>query len=340
MSDNEISIRLPDGSSKALPDGSSAADLAASIGPGLARDAVAAKVDGELRDLGRHLPDGARGLHRHPGRRQRGRAVRPAAHGGPRAGDSAVRELRPEAGIGFGPPIEEGFYYDFDVAGAVHAGGPRAHRGRHAGGGRGRPRHGAAGGRPRGGAARCSRGIPKARAARGDPRGRDDLDLPGRRVVDLCRGPHVPRTGEVRHFRLLSAAGAYWRGDEHRPMLQRIYGTAFYTEAALEEHLHRLEEARKRDHRKLGQELDLFSIEEDAGAGLVFWHPEGGHGAAPPAPLDRGPPGGSGLRLRVHAARDQREAVRAAPVTCRPTPRTCSRVCRGRARARPTASSP
>jgi len=93
--------------------------------------------------------------------------------------------------------------------------------------------------------------------------------------LDLCRGPHVPSTGEVRHFKLLSAAGAYWRGDEKRQMLQRIYGTAFFTEDALALHLSRLEEAKKRDHRRLGQELDLFSIQEDIGAGLVCWHPKG-----------------------------------------------------------------
>ncbi len=93
--------------------------------------------------------------------------------------------------------------------------------------------------------------------------------------VDLCRGPHVTSTGEVKAFKLLSIAGAYWRGDEHRPMLQRIYGTAFETEEELESHLKKLDEAAKRDHRKLGKILDLFSIHEEAGAGLVYWHPKG-----------------------------------------------------------------
>ena len=94
--------------------------------------------------------------------------------------------------------------------------------------------------------------------------------------TDLCRGPHVPATDEVKHFKLLSGAGAYWRGDETRQMLQRIYGTAFFDAKSLEEHLHRLEEAKKRDHRKLGRELDLFSITDEAGSGLVLWHPKGG----------------------------------------------------------------
>jgi len=93
--------------------------------------------------------------------------------------------------------------------------------------------------------------------------------------LDLCRGPHVGATGEIKAFKLVSIAGAYWRGDEHRPMLQRVYGVAFDNEAALEEHLKKLDEAAKRDHRKLGKELDLFSIHEEAGPGLVHWHPRG-----------------------------------------------------------------
>ncbi|HLC30728.1 MAG TPA: threonine--tRNA ligase [Dehalococcoidia bacterium] len=93
--------------------------------------------------------------------------------------------------------------------------------------------------------------------------------------TDLCRGPHVPSTGVVKSFKLLNVAGAYWRGDEKRPMLQRIYGAAFESEAELEEHLHRLEEAQRRDHRRLGRELDLFSMHEEAGAGLIYWHPKG-----------------------------------------------------------------
>ena len=93
--------------------------------------------------------------------------------------------------------------------------------------------------------------------------------------VDLCRGPHVNSTGDIKAFKLLSIAGAYWRGDEHRPMLQRIYGTAFETKEDLEEHLRKIEEAAKRDHRELGKTLDLFSIHEEAGAGLIYWHPKG-----------------------------------------------------------------
>src|SRR3989449_2802638 len=93
--------------------------------------------------------------------------------------------------------------------------------------------------------------------------------------VDLCRGPHVPSTGRIKHFKLLHAAGAYWRGDERRQMLQRIYGTAWFSKQALEAYVRRLEEAKKRDHRLLGRQLDLFSIQEDVGPGLIFWHPKG-----------------------------------------------------------------
>jgi threonyl-tRNA synthetase len=93
--------------------------------------------------------------------------------------------------------------------------------------------------------------------------------------VDLCRGPHVPGTGRVQHFKLLHGAGAYWRGDERRPMLQRIYGTAWFSKEDLDGYLRRLEEAKKRDHRVIGKALDLFSIQEDVGPGLVFWHPKG-----------------------------------------------------------------
>ena len=93
--------------------------------------------------------------------------------------------------------------------------------------------------------------------------------------LDLCKGPHVPSTGKLKHFKLLSGAGAYWRGDEKRQMLQRIYGTAFHKKGTLEEHLNRLEEAKKRDHRVLGKELDLYSIQEEIGQGFILWHPRG-----------------------------------------------------------------
>jgi threonyl-tRNA synthetase len=274
MSDQTITITLPDGSIQKLAVGSTGADLAASIGPRLARDAVAATADGELRDLSRPLPDGASATIVTRDDRQPD-ALHVLRHTAAHVLATAVRTLYPEAGIGFGPAIDEGFYYDFDVPApftpedlelieeemrkVVDADLPMERREIE----RDEARH-------------LFEDDPyKLERLAEIPEGETISIYRDGAFVDLCRGPHAPSTGEVKHFRLLSAAGAYWRGDEHRPMLQRIYGTAFFTESALQEHLHRLEEARKRDHRRLGQELDLFSIEEDAGPGLVFWHPKG-----------------------------------------------------------------
>jgi threonyl-tRNA synthetase len=270
----DIHVQLPDGSTTALPGGSTAGDLAASIGPGLARAAVAAKVNDELVDLGRPLPDGA-GVAIVTRRDADPDALYVLRHSAAHTLATAVRELHPGAGIGFGPPIEDGFYYDFEVPEPfspedlerieklmkeVAAAGHIFER------------------------REVERDEAEALFA-DDPLKLERLEeIPEGETIsvyrdgpflDLCRGPHAPSTGEVKHFKLLHAAGAYWRGDENRQMLQRIYGTAFFTEDALEEHLHRLEEAKKRDHRKLGQELDLFSIQDDIGPGLVCWHPRG-----------------------------------------------------------------
>ncbi|WP_419948786.1 threonine--tRNA ligase [Candidatus Palauibacter sp.] len=274
MNDPQVSISLPDGSLKRLASGATAADLAAAIGPGLARAAVAARIDGELSDLSAPLPDGAEVaiITRDDGDPD---ALYVLRHSAAHALATAVRELHPGAGIGFGPPIEEGFYYDFDVPAPFT---PEDLE-------------------------RIERAMAEVAAAddafeRREVEHREALDLfaddplklerlaeipEGEPIsvyrngpfLDLCRGPHAPRTGEIRHFKLLSGAGAYWRGDERRQMLQRIYGTAFYSGGALQAFLTRREEARKRDHRKLGRELDLFSIQDDIGPGLVCWHPRG-----------------------------------------------------------------
>ncbi len=268
-----ICVSLPDGREVALPEGATAADLAAEIGPGLARAALAATVGGEVRDLSRPLPDGAdvRLLtERDP------EALGVLRHSAAHVLATAVRELVPTAGIGFGPAIDDGFYYDFDVpepftpdqvaaieermAAVIEADHP------------------------------FERQVVSRQEARDlfsdDPLKLerlgeigDDEEITVYRdgpFLDLCRGPHVPSTGRLRHYRLLSAAGAYWRGDERRRMLQRIYGTAFFRAKELRAHLHRLEEAKKRDHRVLGKRLDLFSVQEEVGPGLVLWHPNGG----------------------------------------------------------------
>jgi threonyl-tRNA synthetase len=274
MSDNEISVRLPDGSSKALAEGSSAADLAAAIGPGLRRAAVAARVDGELRDLDRPLPDGAE-VSIVTRSDEDPDALYVLRHTAAHALATAVRELRPEAGIGFGPPIDEGFYYDFDVADPFTPDDLEQIEARMA------EVVSAAYALER-------REVTRDEAERlfaDDPLKLERLsEIPeGETIsvyrdgpfVDLCRGPHVADTGEIASFKLLSAAGAYWRGDERRQMLQRIYGTAFYEQKNLDAYLHRIEEAQRRDHRKLGRELELFSFQDDIGPGLVCWHPKG-----------------------------------------------------------------
>ena len=274
MSDDSIRVHLPDGSSLELDEGATPADAAAAIGPGLARDAVAARVNGELWDLDRELPDGAE-VEIVTRTDEDEDALYVLRHSAAHVLATAVRDLWPEAGIGFGPPVDDGFYYDFDVPEPFTPEDLEEIE------------------------ARMEEVVDedfsfdRSEVSREEARelfSDDPLklerleEIPEDETIsvyrdgpflDLCRGPHVPDTGEVENFRLTSAAGAYWRGDESNQMLQRIYGTAFYSDDALEEHLERIEEAKKRDHRKLGQELGLFSIQEEVGPGLVHWHPKG-----------------------------------------------------------------
>ncbi len=268
----DIRVTLPDGSEKVLPAAATGADLAQAIGPGLARAALAVRLDGEVRDLARPLPDGATVTiltDRDP------QALAVLRHSSAHVLATAVRQLFPHARIGFGPPIEDGFYYDFEV--------PRPFT----------PEDLAAIEARMGEVVAADYPFVREEVSRAEAQRRftddplkleriDDLrddevisvytDGP---FVDLCRGPHVPGTGRIKHFKLLHAAGAYWRGDERRQMLQRIYGTAWFTKDDLEAYLRRLEEAKKRDHRVIGKQLDLYSIQEDVGPGLVFWHPKG-----------------------------------------------------------------
>jgi threonyl-tRNA synthetase len=268
----EIRVTLPDGSEKRVPAGSTGADLAKAIGPGLARAALAVRVNGDVWDLTRPLPDGATVAiltDKDP------LALDVLRHSSAHVLATAVRQLFPQAQIGFGPPIEDGFYYDFAVE------RPFA------------PEDLEAIEKKMGEVVKADYPFVREEVDRAEAKRRfkddplkleriDDLgpnevisvytDGP---FVDLCRGPHVPSTGRIKHFKLLHAAGAYWRGDERRQMLQRIYGTAWFTKDDLEAYVRRLEEARKRDHRVLGKQLDLFSIQEDVGPGLVLWHPKG-----------------------------------------------------------------
>src|SRR6266481_6164843 len=269
---SEIRVTLPDGSEKRVPAGSTGADLAKAIGPGLAKAALAARVNGHVWDLSRPLPDAAKVsilTDKDP------RALEVLRHSSAHVLATAVRQLFPHAQIGFGPPIEDGFYYDFAVERPFG------------------PEDLAAIEKKMGEVVQADYPFVREEVDRAEAKRRfkdDPLKLeriedlgPDEVIsvytdgpfVDLCRGPHVPSTGRIKHFKLLNAAGAYWRGDERRQMLQRIYGTAWFTKDDLEGYLRRLEEARKRDHRVLGKQLDLYSIQEDVGPGLVFWHPKG-----------------------------------------------------------------
>jgi threonyl-tRNA synthetase len=272
MTSDVLRVTLPDGKTLDLPVGSTPHDVAASIGPGLAKAALAAEVDGSLVDLHRPLEGDCRIrliTERDP------EALPLLRHSAAHVLATAVRRLRPGAEIGFGPAIEEGFYYDFGVGepftpddlesferemeAVIEADYPFERQ-----------------------------RVSKAEARElfhDDPLKLERLEELGDDEVitvyrdgpflDLCRGPHVPSTGRLRHVKLLSAAGAYWRGDERRQMLQRIYGTSFFQKKELEAHLKRLEEAKKRDHRVLGRELDLFTVDSRVGSGFILWQPHG-----------------------------------------------------------------
>jgi threonyl-tRNA synthetase len=266
-----IHLTLPDGSTKELPAGSNGADLAKAIGPGLAKAALAIRVNGDVRDLQRELPDGATVsilTNKDP------QALDVLRHSSAHALATAVRELFPKAQIGFGPPIEDGFYYDFDI------GRPFT------------PEDIAAIEQKMGEVVKADYPFAREEVSRAEALSRfKDDPLKVERIgdlgddeiisvytdgpfVDLCRGPHVPSTGKIQHFKLLHAAGAYWRGDERRQMLQRIYGTAWFSKQDLDQYLTRLEEAKKRDHRRVGRELDLFMFHHWA-PGAPFWTARG-----------------------------------------------------------------
>ncbi len=268
-----ITLTLPDGSELKVPRGSTALEAAEQIGPRLASAAIAAKVDGQLFDLTRPIDRDAEfavlTFDSEEGKRV-------YWHSASHIMADAVTQLFPDALPTIGPAIDDGFYYDFDVPEPFTDDDLR----------------------------RIEKKMQEiinedsSFQRRELPRS-EALDLFEKKqnpyklelieeiqddvvsvyehdgFVDLCTGPHVPSTGRIKHVKLLSVAGAYWRGSEANRMLSRIYGTAYPKKEQLEEHLHRLEEARRRDHRRLGRELDLFSFHEEAGAGLVYYHPRG-----------------------------------------------------------------
>jgi len=269
-----IKIKLPDGSERELEKNSSPFDLAQGISEGLARNSIAAKFNGNLIDL--HKPLTENGLIELITDKS-DEALEVVRHSAAHLMAQAVQRVFPETKVTIGPVIEDGFYYDFDRdvpftpedLGKIEKEMKKITKEK----------------------------LPVVR----EEITREDAiklfsdmgefykveiisELPEGDVitvyrqgdfVDLCRGPHVPNTSFIKAFKLLSIAGAYWRGDEKNKMLQRIYGTAFFKKSQLDDYLNMLEEAKKRDHRKLGKELDLFSFDEKVGGGLVFWHPKG-----------------------------------------------------------------
>jgi threonyl-tRNA synthetase len=268
-----IEITLPDGRREAVEAGSRPLDIARRISPRLADAAMVAKVNGELYDLTRPLEQDASleiltskdpqtlEVYRHS-----------AAH----LLAAAVLELFPETRLGIGPAIDNGFYYDFDRATPftpddlekIEAKMRELQK-------RDLPYERRLTRKEEGLQKYADDWMKKELIAERAGEVFSEYTL-GPHFIDFCRGPHLPSTSRIKAFKLLSIAGAYWKGSEKNPQLQRIYGTAFFTQKELDDYLRQLEEARKRDHRKLGKELDLFSIQELAGPGLIFFHPKGG----------------------------------------------------------------
>jgi threonyl-tRNA synthetase len=268
----EITVRLPDGTAKQVPEGATVLDVATSIGARLAQAAIAGRVDGQLTDVDRHVVDGATIeiiTDRSP------EALDILRHSAAHVMAEAVKDTFPLAKFGIGPSIEDGFYYDIDI---------------------GRPftpedlevieeRMRQIVAEEKGFTRTVLDRLEALDAFEQQPYKQELIsELPESETIstytqgtftDLCRGPHIPSTGRIGAFKLMKIAGAYWRGDSTRPMLQRIYGTAWFTQKDLDAYLTRIEEAEKRDHRKLGKELDLFSFNEDAGVGLPLYHPKG-----------------------------------------------------------------
>jgi threonyl-tRNA synthetase len=275
----KTTFTLPDGKPLELPAGATGADAAAAIGPGLAKAALAIKVDGDLRDLAAPLPEGGGEVailtDRDP------EALELIRHDAAHVMAEAVMDLYPGTKVTIGPPIESGFYYDFEFPAGTKI---------------------------------TEEDLPRIEAAMQEHIGADEefsrRDVPVAEAIeifksqdqgfkveliedlvrdegvetvslyrngpfeDLCRGPHGPSTGRIKAIKLSSLAGAYWRGDEQRESLTRIYGTAFFSKKDLEEHLERLEQAKERDHRRLGPQLGLFMLRKEA-PGMPFWLPNG-----------------------------------------------------------------
>ena len=271
-----IRVTLPDGSEQMVAKGATPLSIAESIGPRLAKSALVAKLNGQLVDLTAPIEEDTE-LRILTDRDSE--ALEVYRHSSAHLLAAAVLELYPETKLGIGPPTEQGFFYDFQRdtpftpedlekievrMREIVKRDPRNER-------VWLPREETlAKFKEMGEEMKCELIEDKTE---GD---KISVYKTGEQFLDFCRGPHIPSMGRIKAFKLLSVAGAYWKGDERNARLQRIYGTSFFSKKDLDEYLLRLEEAKKRDHRKLGKELDLFSIQESAGPGLIFWHPKGG----------------------------------------------------------------
>jgi threonyl-tRNA synthetase len=277
-----LTVTLPDGSSREMPAGSTAADIAASIGRGLAKAAVAARLNGAAIDLGAPLPPEGGAIEIITADSPDGRTI--LRHSTAHLMAQAVLQLWPGAKFAIGPPIDNGFYYDFDLPGGASFSDEDLERIE------ARMREIVKEDQPfvreeltrdeglvlfadQPYKVEIIEGVDPAEGAEG---GAVSAYRNTERFVDLCRGPHVPSTSRLGAFKLTRVAGAYWRGDEHKPQLQRIYGTAWESDNALAQHLKQVEEAERRDHRRLGAELDLFHFPSEIGGGLAVFHPKGG----------------------------------------------------------------
>src|ERR1700691_4553998 len=270
-----VQITLPDGATREVPRGTTSAQIAHQISPRLAKEALVARADGELVDLSRPLEQDAKIsilTAKDPD------AVQVFRHSAAHLLAAAVTELFPDVKLGIGPPVDNGFFYEFlraepftpeDLA-KIEA----------------KMRELAAQDLPS-----ERKLLPKPEAIELYKKSQQTFKCElveekaiepmvsfytTGKFIDFCRGPHIPSTKRIQAFKLMNVAGAYWKGQEGNPQLQRIYAACFFTQSELDEYLHRIEEAKRRDHRKLGPELDLFSIQDEAGPGLIFWHPKGG----------------------------------------------------------------
>ncbi len=267
-------VTLPDGAELELPEGASALDAARAIGPKLAQQAVLARVDGDVRDLRLPLPAGARLELLTTRDRHDPDALSVLRHSAAHLLAEAVRRLHPGVKVAIGPPIENGFYYDFEFPEPIREddlAAIEAEVERELSEGRAWER------------VAVDRDEARARfEAEGETYKAELLDTADGEIslytqgdfTDLCRGPHLQDSSPIKAFKLTGLAGAYWRGDEKNPQLTRIYGTAFFAQEDLDAHLEHLEQARANDHRRLGQQLDLFHFDERS-PGSPFWHPKG-----------------------------------------------------------------